>query len=134
MRMSARDTVAGTPPPDRPPHAPRPDDPTLTRPDASTPGPGRADRDPSVVSTGQVPAVEPAPDTDPEPQPGLPSIPGYQVLDILGRGGMGTVYRVRHLEMAREVALKLISPGGRDRETVRDRFTREVQALARIEH
>jgi hypothetical protein len=69
-----------------------------------------------------------------EPDPGLPSIPGYRVLGVLGRGGMGVVYHARQLEMDREVALKLISPGGRDEAAIRGRFAREVRSLARIEH
>jgi serine/threonine-protein kinase len=75
----------------------------------------------------------PAP-PDTEPEPGLPIIPGYRMLAVLGRGGMATVYRAVHLEMDREVALKLISPGGRDEAAVRGRFTREVRSLGRIEH
>jgi serine/threonine-protein kinase len=53
---------------------------------------------------------------------------------VLGRGAMGTVFRAVQLEMDREVALKLISPGGRDEAAMRGRFAREVRSLARIEH
>src|SRR5581483_8026120 len=43
----------------------------------------------------------------------LPAVPGYEVLDVLGKGGMGVVYRARHLELRRLVALKMILHGGR---------------------
>jgi serine/threonine protein kinase len=64
----------------------------------------------------------------------LPNIPGYRVEKLVGRGGMATVYRAVHLELNRVVALKLINPGGRDELYVRERFEREVQTLAAIEH
>jgi serine/threonine-protein kinase len=135
--MPSGDTVAGTPPLDQHSHAdgsgsqPDPADPTISIPNPSTPGPHRADHSTGSVTTDEVRVPLP-PGADPEP--GLPSIPGYRMLSTLGRGGMGTVYRARQLEMDREVALKLISPGGRDEAAARSRFTREVRALARIEH
>src|SRR5271167_3771036 len=46
----------------------------------------------------------------PQSQPGapLPEVPGYDVLGILGRGGHGIVYRVRHLKLKRVAALKML--------------------------
>src|SRR5689334_22761572 len=38
----------------------------------------------------------------------LPAIPGYEVLGVLGRGGVGIVYRVRHLKLSRVAALKML--------------------------
>lgn len=125
--MPAPDTVTEPPQPERRPPPPDPAAATASVPDPSTPGPRRADRPTSSITTGDVPI---APGADPS----LPSIPGYHLLGVLGRGGMGTVYHAVHLEMHREVALKLINPGGRDEESVRGRFTREVRALAKIEH
>jgi WD40 repeat protein/tRNA A-37 threonylcarbamoyl transferase component Bud32 len=60
-----------------------------------------------------------------------PSIPGYEVLGPLGRGGMGVVYRARQLRLNRDVALKELRTGN-ERETSRARV--EAQALARLQH
>jgi tetratricopeptide (TPR) repeat protein/predicted Ser/Thr protein kinase len=58
----------------------------------------------------------------------------YQVVKLLGQGGMGAVYQARQLSMDRMVALKLIHPkAGHSDETVK-RFQREMQAGSRIEH
>src|SRR4029453_2761004 len=41
----------------------------------------------------------------------LPDVPGYEVLGVVGRGGMGIVFRARHLRLNRAVALKMILGG-----------------------
>src|SRR2546425_561654 len=57
----------------------------------------------------------------------------YEVLEHLGRGGMGTVYRVRHVWLGQERALKIARPSpGREREVV-ERFLREARALAGVD-
>lgn len=58
----------------------------------------------------------------------------YVLLDEIGAGGMGCVYKAEHRRMKRIVALKTISPGAmRDAQAIR-RFQREVHAAARLEH
>jgi serine/threonine protein kinase len=58
----------------------------------------------------------------------------YRVLDVLGEGGMGTVYRADQTEpVKRQVALKLIKVG-MDSRAVLDRFDAERQALALMDH
>src|SRR5262245_6529129 len=61
-------------------------------------------------------------------------IGNYQVLDRLGAGGMGTVYKARHRRMKRVVAIKVLSRSiGQSEKFVR-RFQREVEAVARLSH
>jgi len=57
----------------------------------------------------------------------------YAILGVLGRGGMATVYRARHIALGREVALKLLPPQvfGGDRAA---RFEREARHAARLDH
>jgi serine/threonine protein kinase/Tfp pilus assembly protein PilF len=62
---------------------------------------------------------------------GLPSVPGYQIEGVLGRGGMGVVYKARHLGLKRPVALKMIF-SSRMEELARFRI--EAEAVARLQH
>jgi eukaryotic-like serine/threonine-protein kinase len=62
------------------------------------------------------------------------SVGSYEILDILGRGGMGAVYRVRHLITNRIEAIKVIGPGSGSIETKQERFHREVRLLASLAH
>ena len=61
-------------------------------------------------------------------------IKGYEILDELGRGGMGVVYRARHLELKRDVALKVILSGAHSGPEERRRFRQEAETIARLQH
>ena len=61
-------------------------------------------------------------------------IGNYEVLDRLGAGGMGTVFKARHRRMKRIVALKLLSSTLAQDEKFVQRFQREVEALSRLSH
>ncbi len=63
----------------------------------------------------------------------LPVVSGYEVLTRLGRGGMGVVYKARHLKLNRLVALKMIRAEIASPEQ-RGRFQIEAQAVARLAH
>ena len=71
---------------------------------------------------------------------GLPSIQvphrlrDYELLESLGDGGMGMVYRARHTRLDRIVALKLIRPDRLKSQVAKDRFNREMKAAGLLEH
>ena len=64
----------------------------------------------------------------------LPRIPGYEVESLLGRGGMGVVYKARHLRLNRPVAVKLMLGRGYAGIPAMARFIREAETLAGIRH
>jgi serine/threonine-protein kinase len=63
-----------------------------------------------------------------------PEIPGHRILEKIGSGGMGTVYRAQQLSMDRVVALKILNERhSRDRAFI-ERFVREARAAGRLGH
>jgi serine/threonine protein kinase len=64
----------------------------------------------------------------------LPAVPGYEVLEEIGRGGMGVVYKARQLGLERLVALKMILAASTAGAEQRARFQTEAEALARVRH
>lgn len=66
--------------------------------------------------------------------PELPKIPGYEVQAVPGHGGMGIVYKAWHLRLNRVVALKMLLAGAYARPEERERFFRETEAVASLNH
>ncbi|MBZ0135782.1 MAG: protein kinase [Planctomycetes bacterium] len=58
----------------------------------------------------------------------------YEVMARVARGGMGVVYRARHVYIDKIVALKVLDPALSQREDLIERFRTEAQSLARVEH
>jgi serine/threonine protein kinase len=76
-----------------------------------------------------------APETSGDPAATAPpQIPGYTILGVLGRGGMGVVYKARDLQRKRLVAVKMILVGGHAGTQEVARFRKEAQAIARLQH
>ncbi len=66
--------------------------------------------------------------------PGAPTVPGYQILRVLGRGAMGVVYQARQVGLDRMVALKMILSGEHAGERDLARFRVEAEAVAKLQH
>src|SRR5262245_42733128 len=60
--------------------------------------------------------------------------PGYELLEVLGRGGMGIVYKARQTALQRIVALKLVLTGAHASADERQRFLAEAETVAAINH
>src|SRR5262245_30294848 len=73
------------------------------------------------------------PTMPPEELP-LPQVPGYEVEAVLGHGGMGVVFRARHLRLGRLVALKMALAGSYAGPHERERIQREAEAVAALRH
>ena len=76
----------------------------------------------------------PAPAPAPAPEEIAKFFPELDILALLGKGGMGAVYKARQRRLDRLVALKILPPTISHRPSFAERFTREAQALAKLNH
>src|SRR5262249_22025086 len=58
----------------------------------------------------------------------------YELLEEIGQGGMGTIYRATHTKLGRTVAVKVLAANRRADKESRDRFHRELRALGALDH
>ena len=63
-----------------------------------------------------------------------PLFPQLEILELIGKGGMGAVYKARQKELDRFVALKILPPGIGNDAAFASRFAREARALAKLNH
>ncbi len=106
---------------------------------------GARDSEPAIIGVALEPTVRLSTGCQPVPTPrphptitgshgGFPQVSGYEILGVIGVGGMGIVYKARHRELNRIVALKML---GREWETdldSRERFRAEAEAVAKLQH
>jgi CheY-like chemotaxis protein len=89
----------------------------------------------SAFSAAPRPAPVPAgPVTPPVIGPGVLLASKYRLREPLGTGGFGTVYRAWHVELEREVAVKVLNPSLAANAETRERFRREGLSASRLKH
>jgi len=86
-----------------------------------------SDRETLTVDGSGMPAA-------PKPADLAAQFPQLEILELLGRGGMGFVYRARQKSLDRLVALKILSIPRQAQEAFAERFAREARALASLDH
>jgi serine/threonine protein kinase len=83
---------------------------------------------------GTVTGDAPAKFEPPTPEELAQKFPQLEILELLGRGGMGAVYKARQRQLDRLVALKILPPGVSHDPSFAQRFEREAKALAKLQH
>ncbi|MDD5349575.1 MAG: protein kinase [Chthoniobacteraceae bacterium] len=72
--------------------------------------------------------------TPPTPEALASRFPQLEIVELLGRGGMGVVYKARHRGLDRWVALKILPAAAERDPAFAERFSREARALAKLDH
>ncbi len=88
----------------------------------------------AAMATGSAAGDEPQGFHAPPVAELAPLFPQLEILELIGRGGMGAVYKARQKPLDRVVALKNLPPGIGDDAAFAERFTREAKALAKLNH
>jgi serine/threonine-protein kinase len=68
------------------------------------------------------------------PSPAIPAVPGYEVLEELGSGGMGVVLKGRDPELGRDLAIKMLRPEHQHDPALVRRFIEEAQIAGQLQH
>jgi tetratricopeptide (TPR) repeat protein/predicted Ser/Thr protein kinase len=125
-------------PPKTVPTSRRPDPPTSAPASRRADPPTSAGADPSATSAGHTRSGSPPPDPwgigDMELETGTILAGRYEILDTLGKGGMGSVYRANDRELDRLVALKVIRPELARNTAIVDRFKQELRLSHKVTH
>lgn len=114
-----------------------------TCPECGAPIPPDAPRGlcPKCLLAGAAMTTESGPTNPGRPRPPAPTLaeiaaafPQLEILDLIGRGGMGFVYRARQPKLERDVAIKVLPRGFANDPRFAERFVREARLLARLNH
>ena len=88
-----------------------------------------------LVAAGEVAVRSRDAQKDGAPPPASPAeVPDYELLDIIGEGGMGVVYAAHQSSIARTVAVKMLKPSAKVREEQRDKFISEAVVTGELDH
>src|SRR5262245_745574 len=123
MNQGGTGKPGGGTPPNSPPTNPP------AKPRSPVPEGGQQPARPNATAGGSGPAQKPKSGSQPQVQLG-----SYRIVERIGAGGMGTVYRAVHVELDREVALKVLPSEMNSNPTMVARFKREARAAAQLHH